>query len=49
MDNARDLAKWLGRPVVCVPRVTPRAVAPWTELMPHLAVLAQQLCAQAGV
>ena len=42
MDNAADLARWLAQPVVCVPH-SRQGEAPWMELMPHLAALAQKL------
>jgi dethiobiotin synthetase len=42
MNNAADLAKWLGRPVVCVPRSAPCG-APWAAMLPHLTALARQL------
>ena len=42
MDNAADLARWLAQPVVCVPP-SQQDEAPWMELMPHLAALAQKL------
>ncbi len=44
MDNATDLSRWLGRPVIVTERFDSGAVDPgWTALTPSLAPLADRL------
>lgn len=44
MDNATDLSRWLGRPVIVTERFDSGAVDPgWTALQPSLAPLADRL------